>query len=273
MTDTLQFLFTGAAALGAGAWISIRHAWWRGTVSYDQPRVLMYHMVRDPLPGGRFNKMRVPPAMFRRQVEWLKREGWTFCFLSEILENSATADKRVVLTFDDGYQDNLLHALPVLKEFGAKATLFPVIYRERGFDWSTKKKVSHEGGELGMEPKLCDAEIREMLASGLVELGGHTITHANLPTLSEDEAWNEINGCKTTLEETFGVRAPTFCYPFGLLGDREVALARKAGFIGAVTTEQAVGGTDPFRLPRVKVSGTEGMFSFRLRVRTGKRGV
>lgn len=272
MTESLPFLLSGAAALGAGAWFSIRHAWWRGTVPYDRPRVLMYHMVREALPGGRFNKMRVSPAMFRRQVEWLKRDGWTFCFLSEIIENPAAGAKRVALTFDDGYQDNLLHALPVLREFQAKATLFPVIHREPGYDWSTKKKAAHAGGELGAEPKLSDGEIREMLASGLVELGGHTITHANLPALPEDEAWREIHGCKTALEETFGVRVPTFCYPFGLLGDREAALARKAGFIGAVTTEQAAGGSDPFRLPRVKVSGSEGMFSFRLRVRTGKRG-
>ena len=64
--------------------------------------------------------------------------------------------------------------------------------------------------------------------------------------------------------------APTFCYPFGLFGLREIELARKAGFIGAVTTEQGIGG-DAFTLPRIKVSGTEGMFAFRLRMRTGRR--
>jgi peptidoglycan/xylan/chitin deacetylase (PgdA/CDA1 family) len=271
MNATPPLLLAGATALGAGAWFTIRHAWWRGTVSYEEPRVLMYHMVREPLPGARFNKMRVPPALFRQQVEWLKREGWSFCFLSEIIENPGPAMKRVALTFDDGYQDNLLHAMPVLKEFGAKATLFPVVRREEGFDWSTKKKASHDSGELGAEPKLTDDEIRTMLASGLIELGGHTVTHANLPALSEDEAWQEIHGCKTALENTFGVRAPTFCYPFGLFGPREVELTRKAGFIGAVTTEQGVGSGDPFLIPRIKVSGSEGMFAFRLRIRTGRR--
>jgi peptidoglycan/xylan/chitin deacetylase (PgdA/CDA1 family) len=255
------------------AWFSIRHAWWRRTKPYGQPRVLMYHMTRDPVPGARFNKMRVPPAMFRRQVEWLKREGWEFCFLSEIMENTEPAAKRVALTFDDGYRDNFMNAFPVLKEFGAKATLFPVINREDGYDWSAKKKASHDGGELGTEPKLSDDEIGVMLASGLIELGGHTISHANLPTLPDDEAWEEIHGCKAALETTFKVPVRTFCYPFGIAGEREVALARKAGYIGAVTTEQGVGNNHPFLVPRVKISGTEGMFSFRLRIRTGKRGL
>jgi peptidoglycan/xylan/chitin deacetylase (PgdA/CDA1 family) len=271
MIDSLPVLIPAIGVLGAGAWFSFRYAWWRKTVSFDEPRILMYHMIREPLPGGRFNKMRVSPELFRQQVEWLRDNCWTFCFLSEVIENPSAPGKRVVLTFDDGYRDNLVYALPVLQEFKARATLFPVIHREAGYDWSTHKKASHAGGELGREPKLSDAEIRGMLESGLVELGGHSVMHANLPTLSDEEAWNEIHGCKTALEGTFGVKAPTFCYPFGLFGPREIELTRKAGFIGAVTTEQGIGGVDPFTLPRIKVSGTEGMFAFRLRIRCGRR--
>jgi len=271
----IAFLTWGlpALALLGFAWFTFRFAWWRKTVPHAEPRVLMYHMVREGIPGARFNKMRVPPDLFHKQVEWLVRDGWTFCFLSEILDGSSRGgDKRVVLTFDDGYQDNFVHALPVLRKFNAKATLFPVIHREAGYDWSTHKKTSHDGGELGREPKLADDEIRTMLATGLVELGGHTLKHPNLPALPEEEAWHEIHGCKVALENTFSVPCPTFCYPFGLYGTREAELSRKAGFSGAVTTEQGIGSEDPFALPRVKVSGTEGMFAFRLRMRTGKRG-
>ncbi|MCP5548719.1 MAG: polysaccharide deacetylase family protein [Akkermansiaceae bacterium] len=270
MTEFVPWLAVLPAAVAA-AWFSFRFAWWRRAAPYETPRILMYHMVRDPLPGGRFNKMRVSPALFRRQVEWLAKDGWTFCFLSELLENPSSAPKRVALTFDDGYRDNLTNALPVLREFHAKATLFPVVKRDEGYDWSTQKKASHGGGELGREPKLSDDEIREMLASGLVELGGHSLTHANLPALGDDEARREIAGCKEQLEATFGVRVPTFCYPFGLFGDREARLCREAGYLGATTTEQGVGMDDPFALPRIKVSGSEGMFAFRLRLRTGKR--
>ncbi len=74
------------------------------------------------------------------------------------------------------------------------------------------------------------------------------------------------------MESTFGVTVPTFCYPFGLFGEREVALAKRAGYLGAVTTEEGIGGTDAFRLPRVKISGTEPMLGFTIRLRTGRRG-
>lgn len=269
--DSLPYVILGIGAVGF-SWFSFRFAWWRKTVPYTEPRILMYHMVRGPLKGGRFNKMRVSRELFHRQVEWLANEGWTFCLFSEILRDSApTRAKRVVLTFDDGYQDNLLNALPVLEKFKAKATLFPVIHREAGYDWSTHKKTSHDGGELGNEPKLSDAEISVMLESGLIELGGHTIHHPSLPRLGDAEAWSEIHGCKGALETTFAVNAPTFCYPFGHFGERETDLVRKSDFIGAVTTEQGIVGKDPFTLPRVKVSGTEGMFAFKLRMRTGKR--
>jgi peptidoglycan/xylan/chitin deacetylase (PgdA/CDA1 family) len=255
-------------------WFSWRYAWWRRTAAPGEPRLLMYHMVREPVPGARFNKMRVAPADFRRQVEWLTREGWTFFFVSELLRSAPKpGEKRVALTFDDGYRDNHTAAFPVLREFKAKATLYPVVDRTPGFDWSTKKKAKHGGGELGQEPKISDAEIAEMVASGLLELGGHGLTHPNLPQLSEAEAAKEISGCKQWLEQTFKVQAPTFCYPFGLFGEREVELVKRAGFIGAVTTEEGVGGPDAFRLRRIKVSGAEGMFGFKLRVRTGRRGL
>ncbi len=238
----------------AGLWFTHRFGWWR----------------RDPVPGGRFNKMRVPPEMFARQVAWLAADGWRFLFLSEIT-GGGVPEKSVVLTFDDGYRDNLLNALPVLRRHGAKATLFPVVKRDAGYDWSSHKKAARRDGELGREEKLSDAEIREMLDSGLIELGGHSLTHANLPALSGEEARHEISGCKRALEEAFGVPVPGFCYPFGLFGGREAALAEEAGFVAAVTTEQGLGGEDLFAIPRVKISGTEGMFAFRQRLRTGRR--
>ena len=60
-------------ALAGLAWFSWRYAWWRRTAPLTEPRLLMYHMVREAVPGARFNKMRVAPANFRRQVEWLAR--------------------------------------------------------------------------------------------------------------------------------------------------------------------------------------------------------
>ena len=262
------------AMLGlAFAAVSFRFAWWRPRVPERHPRVLMYHMVREPIPGARFNKLRVPPAMFAKQVAWLKENGWHFAFVSE-LGRDDLPPKTVAITFDDGYRDNLWAAHPVLAEHGAKATLFLVMDRH-DVDWSAERKAHHDEGELMREEKLSDPQVMEMLASGLWEIGAHTISHSPLPSLDQADKRAEIVGGREALEGKFSVRVQSFAYPFGLFDDKDVALVREAGYSFAVTTEPGVSRdlrAEALRLKRVKVSGVEGMFAFALRMSRGRRG-
>ena len=257
-----------------GAVFSIRYAWWRSPVDYRQPRILMYHMIRARLPGGRFNKLRVAPAEFERQLKWLVDHGWRFAFLSE-LKQGAHQPKTLALTFDDGYRDNYTTAHPLLLKYGAKATLFLVVDRfDR--DWSSTRKAHHDSGELMREPKLADAEVREMLDSGGWELGGHTLTHALLPGLGNAEQQREIADSKSSLENAFATEVASFAYPFGIFGDDDAAAVAAAGYRFGVTTDAGIS-TDiegeAFRLKRVKVSGKEGRLGFSIRLRTGTRGL
>lgn len=256
-------------------WFSLRYAWWRPTIDYKRPRILMYHMVRGHVPGTRFNGLRVPPATFDQQLAWLKSNGWGFMTLSELMSAGRSVPaKTAVLTFDDGYRDNLINALPIMKKYGAKATLFLVDQRH-GNDWSTKKKAHHDSGELVAEEKLSDDEVRELLSSGLFELGAHTFTHANLPALDESPRHREVVEIKQHLEKLFGVPVQTFAYPFGIYDHADVALAKQAKYQAAVTTLAGIDEcfTDnAFQLKRVKISGKEGMYAFKLRMRIGKRG-
>lgn len=266
-----------AAALLAGAALlalSCRYAWWRRAVDLSRPRILMYHMIRPPLRGGRFNKLRVAPKAFERQLDFLVAKGWRFAFLSELAEIQ-DEEKVVVLTFDDGFRDNYLAAHPLLAKYGAKATLFLVVDRF-GRDWSTTKKAHHDSGELMREDKLTDAEIAAMLDSGVWELGAHTVTHALLPNLDDAERQREVEGAKTLIEERFGTSVASFAYPFGIYGAEDVATAAEAGYRFAVTTDAGISAdpqAEPLALKRIKVSGKDGPFAFRLRLRTGRRGL
>lgn len=272
MTTTL--VAVACLALVLTVLFSLRYAWWRTAVDYRRPRILMYHMIRGPLRGGRFNKLRVAPGEFERQLKWLVDNGWRFAFLSELGE-VAGQSKTVVLTFDDGYRDNFTSAHPLLLKYGAKATLFLVVDRfDR--DWSTTKKAHHDSGELMREPKLTDAEVREMLQSGVWELGAHTLTHALLPDLTGAEKRHEIAGGKAELEATFGTNVASFAYPFGIFGDDDETLAEAVGYDFAVTTDAGISTdtrAEAFKLKRVKVSGKEGALGFSIRLRTGKRGL
>jgi len=265
------YLFLGALAAVVTA--SRRFAWWRPTVPYHYPRILMYHMVCEARGGARFNKLRVSPERFEAQVRWLAQDGWTFAFMSDLEAPGNLPPKTVILTFDDGYADNLHNADPVLERYGACATLYLVEDRfDR--DWSTSKKAHHDGGELMRETKLTDAEVRGLLASGRWELGGHTRTHANLATVDDETRRVEIGDARVSLGQTFGVDLRSFAYPFGIYGPRDVQAAREAGFGTAVTTEEGISRdplADAHELPRVKVSGKDSLAVFRLRLRTGRR--
>ena len=230
----------------------------------------MYHMISRQKPKMRFNKLRVGPEEFERQIRWLYENGWTFITMSQIHSNIPR--KSVAITFDDGYRDNFLAADKVLQKFNARATLYLVVDRHDR-DWSSYKKPHHDEQELMHEPKLLDNDVEQMLSSGRWELGAHSITHANLLTSETETKRNEIHSSRTQLEEIFEVKVSSFAYPFGLFSSADIDVVNTSGFASAVTTEQGI--TDQvwqerFQLKRIKVSGKDGLRSFQLRMRTGK---
>ena len=249
---------------------SMQYGWWRRSVDFAKPRLLMYHMINNHVPKARYNKLRVPPDEFERQLRWLIRNQWNFIFMSEL--DAPVASKSVALTFDDGYRDNLLNADPLLEKYGAKATLYLVTDRHDR-DWSTYKKAHHDSGELAAVPKLLDADVEYLLSTGRWELGAHTVTHANLLDANEEEREREIEACKSHLETKFNSVVSTFAYPFGLYGTDDVKSVSNAGYETAVTTVQGISEdmkAEALELRRVKISGNEGPLSFRIRMRTGK---
>lgn len=270
----MEWILPGAS-LAVAAYYSQRYAWWRRTVRWSHPRILMYHLITPQSPGGRYRGMRVAPQAFERQLRWLKESGFHFATMSELVK-PPPHPRTVAITFDDGYADNHSTALPLLQKYGARATLYLVADRGDGADWSAKKKPHHNSGELMREPKLTDAQVAEMVASGVFELGAHTLTHANLAALTPDEKQREINGSRSRLEQTFGTPVRSFAYPFGIWSAQDREIVRAGGFTTAVTTDAGIDAwpfPDPLALRRIKVSGKENFLAFRIRLRTGRRGL
>jgi peptidoglycan/xylan/chitin deacetylase (PgdA/CDA1 family) len=267
-------LLVASAAICATGLFSIQFAWWRPPICWQRARILMYHMVCEHRPRTRFNKLRVPPEHFAEQLRWLSRNGFTFVFASQLFSDEPLPERCVCLTFDDGYEDNLTNADPILAQFNARATLYLVSDRSGG--WSSKKKAHHADDELASEPKLTDEQVRAMVASGRWELGGHTRTHANLTALPPDEARNEVLASSVDLQTLYQTRPQTFAYPFGLFSLEHLPMVREAGFVGAVTTEPGIAARpyqEPLLVPRIKVSGNDNLFAFKMRMRGGKRGL
>ncbi len=268
----LWWLLPGLAA----GWFSWRYAWWRPSVDLRSPRILMYHMIAEPLAGARFNGLRVSPSRFEQQLRWLRDNDWQSFTVSELIDRAHTLpEKSFAITFDDGYADNATQALPLLKRYGCKATLYLVVDRHDR-DWSRARKAHHDDDELKGVEKLSDAQVEALLASGCFELGAHTLTHPNFLDLDDEVLRRELVESKQRLEQRFGVAVRSFAYPFGLYRPAQVARVREAGYDSAVTVREGIDDPlhwNPFELSRVKVSGRDGMLAFRQRMRTGRRGV
>lgn len=252
---------------------SYKYAWWKPAVDWKQPRILMYHMVCEHINGAKFNKLRVKPAEFAKQIAWLKAEAFHFVTMQELQDNwGKHPEKTVAVTFDDGYLDNLENAYPILEKYQAKATIYVVVDRHNR-DWSTYKKAHHNSGELAREAKLNDSQVKLLADSDLVEIGSHTMTHANLAKLNGEECLAELLQSKQALELLTQKNISSFAYPFGIYSERDVQIAKQAGYTNAVTTKEGIDGATPdfLQLQRIKISGKDSLFAVKLRLKLGKR--
>ena len=104
-------------------------------------------------------------------------------------------------------------------------------------------------------------QIKELLADGLVDLGGHSVSHPVLPSRSADEQKHEIAACKAECESLSGRAISGFAYPYGEFDDESMRLVRESGFDWACSTEEKGLGrpvSNLFSLPRIQVMDWKG---------------
>jgi peptidoglycan/xylan/chitin deacetylase (PgdA/CDA1 family) len=106
-----------------------------------------------------------------------------------------------------------------------------------------------------------------MAASGLVEIGSHTVTHPILSSITDEESWDELTVSRTQIEEGLGKKIKLFCFPNGKPGDyrpSQIRQVKDAGYEGAVATRSGmVGhGANRYELPRIGISGKTDNLSF-----------
>jgi peptidoglycan/xylan/chitin deacetylase (PgdA/CDA1 family) len=186
--------------------------------------ILEYHEAKY-VPG---DIATLKPGQFLSEIEWLHRHNFhTINFgqlYAAMYHGYKLPPRPIILTFDDGYESVYFNVYPLLKKYHDQAALFVIA----GY--------THEKPDRKKEfPNLTIPELREMQASGLVDVEDHTMTHPDLRTLSESKAQYEIHGSAQVLEKIVNHPMLFFCYPDGGYTQETISLVRKAGYLLAVT--------------------------------------
>lgn len=213
--------------------------------------ILSYHQIDEPpAPGTPVRSLVLPPSRLAAQLRLLRSLGWRGLALRDLRPwlRGERQGKVFGITLDDGYRNNLQHALPVLQELGCTATLFMVSGQVGGSNaWD------HALG-VPSSPLMDERDLRAWLAAGM-EVGSHTRDHVDLSRCDDATARAQIAGSRADLEALLGIPVHSFCYPYG--GHRPVhaRMVREAGYSCATTIRSARArpGDDPFLLPRVSV--------------------
>ncbi len=195
--------------------------------------ILMYHQIDAPPPRGTpLRGLIVSPSSFKWQMGMLRMLGYTGLSMRDLEPylNGEKHGKVVGITFDDGYQNNVINALPVLKANGFTATCYGVSSMVGGTNAWDNGKVA--------QTRLMDLSDWQQWLSADMDVGSHTQTHADLNTLSDAEARRQISASKLALEQVLGCEVRHFCYPYGRFSSRHAEMASEAGYVTATTTQR-----------------------------------
>lgn len=185
------------------------------------PPVLAYHLVDRRMDAG---IAWITPKRFERQIAWLAESGYRSLSLSEYLRRDhAAAEKRVVITFDDGYRSLVQYALPILSRYHFRATVFVIAgYVGRPNLWDVKfflPRFQH----------LDWGELRELMQSGW-EIGSHSLNHDYLPALSDRQLRRDLSLSRQILQEQLQAPVAHLSLPFGRGDQRVYRVAHEAGY-------------------------------------------
>ncbi|WP_137933627.1 polysaccharide deacetylase family protein [Mesorhizobium comanense] len=229
--------------------------------------ILMYHQI-DEAAGkdSPFAHLTVSPRAFRRQMNWLKRLGWTGLSMRDLKPYlSGERSGRVVgITFDDGFRNVHSSALATLARCGFTATNYLVSRQIGGFNkWDAG---------LGIPRWDCMSkeQVLDWKRSGH-EVGAHTLDHIHLTAAAPAESRRQITDVRHELEDLTGDTVDAFCYPYGDVSEEIRSVVEEAGYTSATTIRsgRVRSGDDRLLLPRISVRQDDGFYRILRRWLTG----
>ncbi len=171
--------------------------------------ILVYHTISSPakaLPGD----IDISPERFEQQLQWLSR--WCKVVRLTHTLRPTPGSRKVAITFDDGFRDNLTVALPLLERFKLPMTLFVT------------------AGFVGTGLYLSREEVHELSKHPLITIGAHGLLHRHFTKMTRAEAKFELKHSRKMLEEMTGKTVDLMAWPYGECNDELEQLSEEAGY-------------------------------------------
>jgi peptidoglycan/xylan/chitin deacetylase (PgdA/CDA1 family) len=219
--------------------------------------VLMYHQVLEKVPPVAKYNLHILKTDMEGQLEFLKARGFETITFQDLLIRRLPK-KPIILTFDDGYENNYRHLFPLLKKHKMKAVIYILGDRKHKNNfWDIPS------GET-VHPLMSSSQIREMDKSGLVEFGSHSLTHAQLTKISLKAVEREVAGSKRALEDFLQKTVFSFAYPHGFLNEEIKKITAQAGYTFgiAVNSGPVRFGGDLMRIRRIHMFPKTSWFEY-----------
>lgn len=230
--------------------------------------ILLYHKISFKYNG----LLTISEGRLKKQFEYLQENGFTPIFFSELIDhvNNGTAlpAKPVIITFDDGYQNNYTYLYPLLEKFSFKATIFlPVGYIGETNKWDHKSI------------KLMSYDILRSMDGKYVEFGLHSYHHKSYKRKTVDFIEEDLKKCYTTLEENNISYVKVLAYPYGSFPREKEAflkfseMLKKSGIVFGLRIGNRINRlpiTNPYLVKRIDIKGTYNIYEFSVKVKKGR---
>jgi len=235
--------------------------------------ILMYHKVSE----GEVDGITISTEKLKRQFEFIRRKGYqtlSFDDVAAAIKIGKPLPKRpLILTFDDAYRNFMEVAVPLLKTYGFKASVFiPVGYMGKTNNWDN-----------GSDPILSAGEIKELANTGSIEFGIHSFLHRSYAELDPAGVENDLNLCIQTLGYHNIKFVRVLAYPYGSYPKNDPQLKARMKEIFRTSRLQfalRIGNRinrwplkDPYELKRIDIKGTDNFYTFKTKLRKGRRKV
>jgi peptidoglycan/xylan/chitin deacetylase (PgdA/CDA1 family) len=195
---------------------------------------LVYHALGPAPAGAPFPGLYVSYGDFKAEMAWLHSHGYQAVTIDEVMKawyhRGTLPAKPIVITFDNGYPEQVTFAPHVMARYGWPGVLNEIT-----------------------ENHLAPRQIWPVIHRGW-EVDSHSLTHPELTTATPAELWAQVHQSRVYLQTTFHIPSNSFCYPSSHYNAAVIADVKRAGYTNAVTEGDAYAtSADRYLLPRFEI--------------------